>query len=206
MDVSEPTVCMDAPPARPAPTYPEGGSSGSGSRANAVNTDEPDSKNVKCTESRGSEMQGEDVEELEVEVRAHTTYRVEDVAGDAALAAPAQMQTAEKSISLFYPARQKCPRLKSHSGDDEIMELCVLSNELNAFETTAILNPSRFVSHAPRLGLREGFSVDLTAARANGTVWDFSIEDGRTELRRFAKPRAARASCWKSAKCRNPAR
>ena len=30
--------------------------------------------------------------------------------------------------------------------DDEIMELCILSNELNACETTAILNPSKFPS------------------------------------------------------------
>ena len=30
--------------------------------------------------------------------------------------------------------------------DDEIMELCTLSNELNACETTAILNPSKFAS------------------------------------------------------------
>ena len=28
--------------------------------------------------------------------------------------------------------------------DDEIMELCILSNELNACEATAILNPSKF--------------------------------------------------------------
>ena len=54
--------------------------------------------------------------------------------------------------------------------DDEIMELCKLSNELNACETTAILNPSKFASCATRLGLREGFAVDLTPARANGTV------------------------------------
>ena len=52
------------------------------------------------------------------------------------------------------------------SHDDEIMELCILSNELNACETTAILNPSKFASCATRLGLREGFAVDLTTARA----------------------------------------
>ena len=50
------------------------------------------------------------------------------------------------------------------------MELCILSNELNACKTTAILNPSRFVSHAAKLGLREGFAMDLTAARVNGTM------------------------------------
>ena len=54
--------------------------------------------------------------------------------------------------------------------DGEIMELCFLSNELNACEATAILGPSRFVSHAASLGLREGFTADVTAARANGTM------------------------------------
>ena len=41
--------------------------------------------------------------------------------------------------------------------DDEVMELRILSNELNACETTAILNQSKFASCATRLGLREGF-------------------------------------------------
>ena len=66
--------------------------------------------------------------------------------------------------------------------DDEIMELCMLSNDLNACETTAILNPSKFASCATRLGLREGFTVDLTTARGNGTMWDLSLEDDRAEL------------------------
>ena len=68
--------------------------------------------------------------------------------------------------------------------DDEVMELCILSNALNASETTAIFNPSKFASCATRLGLREGFAVDLTTARANGTMWDLSLEDDREELRR----------------------
>ena len=50
--------------------------------------------------------------------------------------------------------------------------------------TTAILNPSKFASCATRLGLREGFAVDLTAARANEKMWDLSLEDDRAELRR----------------------
>ena len=54
----------------------------------------------------------------------------------------------------------------------------------NACETTAILNPSKFASCATRLGLREGFIVDLTTARANGTMCDLSLEDDRAELRR----------------------
>ena len=68
--------------------------------------------------------------------------------------------------------------------DDEIMDLCILSNELNAFETTAILNPSKFTSCATRLELREGFAVDLTTARATRTMWDLSLEDDKAELRR----------------------
>ena len=64
--------------------------------------------------------------------------------------------------------------------DDEIMELCILSNELNACETTPILNPSKFASCATRLGLCEGFAVDLTTARANGTMWDISLEDDKS--------------------------
>ena len=67
--------------------------------------------------------------------------------------------------------------------DDEIMELYLLSNEVNACETTAVLNPSKFASIGTRFGLREGFAEDLTTTRANGTMWDFSLEDDRAELR-----------------------
>ena len=35
-----------------------------------------------------------------------------------------------------------------------------------------------------RLGPREGFAADLTTARANGTMWDLSLEDDRAEIRR----------------------
>ena len=68
--------------------------------------------------------------------------------------------------------------------DDEVMELCILSNELNACETTAVLNPPKFASIGTRFGIREGFAVDLTTARANGTMWDRIPEDDRAELRR----------------------
>ena len=68
--------------------------------------------------------------------------------------------------------------------DDEIMELCILSNDLNAFETTTVLNPSKFASIGTRFGLREGFAVGLTTARSNSTMWDLSLEDDRAELRR----------------------
>ena len=120
--------------------------------------------------------------------RCHKTWRVEDVVGDAADAAPEQVN------SFVQSKMEVLEKLKSHSdhfacivedlNDDEIMELCTLSNELNACEATAILNPLKFASCARRLGLREGFAVDLTTARANGMMWDFSLEDDTAELRR----------------------
>ena len=78
-----------------------------------------------------------------------------------------------------------------HLNDDEIMELCILMNELNACEATAILSPSRFVSHAARLGLCEGFSVDLTAARANGILWRIQPSRRQNRTSTNAKSRAA---------------
>ena len=63
IDVSESTVDVDVPPARPAPTYQEGGSSGS--RANEINTDHLYLQRVKFAETRGQQWQGEDVEEVE---------------------------------------------------------------------------------------------------------------------------------------------
>ena len=166
-------------------------------------------KRVRFTESRGRKRQGEDVEDLaskaeeqhldaDVEVLAHKTWRVEDVVGDAADAAPEQtnilLDAREQSMNSLVQSktevfeqieeslRQLC--MVEDLNDDEVMELCILSNELNACETTAILNPSKFAPYAMRLGLREGFAVDLTTARANGAMWDFSLEDDRAELRR----------------------
>ena len=141
--------------------------------------------------SRGQKRQGEDVEELaakaeeqrldaDVEVPAHKTWEVEDVAGDAADAAPEQMNSFAQSKTEVVEKIEEVEDLNDH----EIMELCTLLNELNACETTAILNPSKFASCATRLGLREGFVVDLTTARANGTMWDLSLEDDKAELRR----------------------
>ena len=69
---------------------------------------------------------------------------------------------------------RQCQGLKDLN-DCEIMELYILWSELNACETTAVLNPSRFVSHAARLRLREGFAADLTAARGDGTMWDLTL-------------------------------
>ena len=145
-----------------------------------------------------SNSQGEDVEELAaraeeqhldagVEVPAHKTWRVEDVVGDAADAAPEQMNSLVQSKTEVFEKIEESlrpPGMVEDLDDDEIVELCTHSNELNACETTAILNPSKFASCAMRLGLREGFAVDLTIARANGTMWDLSLEDDKAELRR----------------------
>ena len=110
VDVGEPTVQPQSVPRpveeQPVPTVRVGGSSGSGtrsgvgSRASETNTDDREVKRVRVAESRGQKRQGEDVEELvvkadeqhlddDVEVgRCHKTWRVEDVVGDAADAAP----------------------------------------------------------------------------------------------------------------------
>ena len=117
---------------------------------------------------------------------------------DAADAAPEQMNilldAREQSMNSFGQSMTEVFEKIEESlrplcmvedlNDDEVMELCIFSNELNACETTAILNPSKFASCATRLGLREGFAVDLTTARAIGTMWDLRLEDDRTELRR----------------------
>ena len=171
---------------------------GSGSRANEAHTDERETKRVRFTESRGQKRQCEDVEELaaraeeqhldaDVEVPAHKTWKVEDVVGDAADAAPEQMNSfVQSKTEMFKKIKESLRPLCTVEdlNDDEIMELCILSNELNACETTAILNPSKFASCAARLRLREGYAVVFATARANGTMWDLSLEDDRAELRR----------------------
>ena len=213
VDVGEPTVVEDqrsdpqsAPQSvsQPIPTVRVGGSTGSGtrsgvgSRASETNTDYREAKRVRFTESRGQKRQGEDVEELsakaeeqhldaDVEVPAHKTWRVEDVVGDAADAAPEQMNSFVQSKTEVFEKIEGSLRplcMVEDLNDDEVMELFILSNELNACEATAILNSSKFASCATRLGLREGFAVDLTTARANGTMWDLSLEDDKAELRR----------------------
>ena len=110
----------------------------------------------------------------------------EDVVGDAADAAPEQMNSFVQSKTEVFEKIEESLRplcMAEDLNDDEIMELFILSHELKACETTAILNPSKFASCATKLGLREGFAVDLTTARANGTMWDLSLEDDRAELR-----------------------
>ena len=208
VDVGEPSVQPRSVPRpveeQPIPTVRVGGSSGSGtrsgvgSRASETNTDDREVKRVRFTESRGQKRQGEDVEELaakaeeqhldaDVEVPAHKTWRVEDVVADAADAAPEQVNSFVQSKTEVFEKIEESLRplcMVENLNDDEIMELCILSNELNACEATAILNPSKFASCATRLGLREGFAVDLTTARANGAMWDLSPEDDKAELRR----------------------
>ena len=162
---------------------------------------------VKRDANGGQKRQGEDAQELaakaeeqldaDVEVLAHKTWRVEDVVGDAADAAPEQMNIlldarVESTNSLVQSKTEVLEKIEAsirplctveNLNDDEIMELCILSNELNACETIAILNPSKIASCATRLRLREGFAVDLTTARANGTMWDLSVKDDKAELR-----------------------
>ena len=203
------SVSQPVPTSRLGGSSGSGTRSGVGSRARETNTDVPEVKRVRIAESRGQKRQGEDVEKLaakaeeqhldaDVEVPAHMTWRVEDDVGDAADASPEQMNilldAREQSMNSFVQGKTEVFEKIEESlrplcmvedlNDDEVMELCILSNELNACETTAILNPSKFASCATLLGLREGFAVDLTTARANGTMWDLSLEDGRAELRR----------------------
>ena len=197
------SVCQLESVSQPVPTMRVGGSSGSGtrsgvvSRASETNTDDREVKRVRFTESRGQKRQGEDVEELaakaeeqhldaDVEVSTHKTWRVEDVVADAADAAPEQRNSFVQSKTEVFEKIEESlrPLCKVEDLNDEIMELCILSNELNACEAIAILNPSKFASCATRLGLRQGFAVDLTTARANGTMWDLSLEDDKAELRR----------------------
>ena len=126
-------------------------------RANEANTDDRETKRVRFTESsRGQKRQGEDVEELaakaeeqhldaNVEVgRCHKTWRVEDVVGDAADAAPEQMNSFVQSKTEVFEKIEESLRplcMVEDLNDDEVIELCTHSNELNACETTAILNP-----------------------------------------------------------------
>ena len=196
VDVGEPTVRVagtETPSVprtveeQPVPTVRVCGSSGSGtrsgvgSRASEKNTDDREVKRVRVAESRGKKKQGEDVEELaakaeeqhldaDVEVPAHKTWRVEDVVGDAADAAPEQMNillcAAEQCMNSLTSSKTEVFEKIEESlrplcmvedlNDDEVMELCILSNELNACEITAVLNPSKFASIGTRFELREG--------------------------------------------------
>ena len=154
--------------------------------------DDREVKRVRFAENLGKKRQGEDMEELvtkaeeqhldvDVEVLAHKSWRIEE----------ASNATAEQMNSFVQSKTEVLEKIKEslrplcmveNLNDEEIMELRILSNELNACETTAVLNPSKFASIGTRFGLRDGFAVDLTTARANGTMWDLSLEDDRAEL------------------------
>ena len=80
-------------------------------------------------------------EEQHLDADAHKTWRVEDVVGDAADAALEQMKSfVQSKTEVFEKIEEKLRPLcmVEDFNNDEIMELCVLSNELNACETTAI--------------------------------------------------------------------
>ena len=77
--------------------------------------------------------------DVDVEVLAHKTWRVEDVAGDAANAAPEQMNSFVQSKTECFEKIEESLRplcMVEDLNDDETMELCLLLNELNACETT----------------------------------------------------------------------
>ena len=83
---------------------------------------------------------------------------------DAADAAPEQVNSFVQSKTEVFEKIEESLRplcMVEDLDDDEIMELCILSNELNACEATAILNPLKFASCATRLGLREGCGTSV---------------------------------------------
>ena len=127
---------------------------------------------------------------------------VEDVVGDAADAAPKQINSFVQSKTEVFEKIEESLRphcMVEDLNDDEIMELRILSDELNVCETTEILNSSKFASCATRFGLLEGFAVDLATARANGTMCDPSREYDRAVTLTSAESRAARTSFGMSA-------
>ena len=149
VDVGEPSVQPQSVPQpvqeQPIPTVRVGGSScsgtrsGVGSRASETNTDDREVKRVRVAESRGQKRQGENVEELaaraeeqhndaddDVEVgRCHKTWRVEDVVGDAADAAPEQVNSFFQSRTEVFEKIEESLRplcMVEDLDDDEIME------------------------------------------------------------------------------------
>ena len=94
--------------------------------------------------------------DADVEVSAHKAWRAEDVVGD--VAAEQMNSFVQSKIEVFEKIEESLRPLcmVEDLNDDEITELRTLSNELNACEATAILNPSKFASCATKLGLGEG--------------------------------------------------
>ena len=152
------SVSQPVPIVRVGGSSGSGTRSGVGSRASEANTDDRETKRVRFTESRGQKRQGEDVEELaakaeeqhldaDVEVPAHKTLRVEDVVADATDAALEQMNilldAREQSMNRFVQSKTEVFEKIEESlrplcmvedlNDDEVMVLCILSNELNAW-------------------------------------------------------------------------
>ena len=149
MDVGEPTADLPQPVpqsvSQPVPTVQVGGSSSSGtrsrvgSRASETNTDDREVTRVRVAESRGQKRQGEYVQELaakaeeqhldaNVEVPAHKTWRVEDVVGEAADAAPEQMNSLVSSKTEVFEKIEESLRplcMVANLNDDEVMELCI---------------------------------------------------------------------------------
>ena len=82
--------------------------------------------------------------DADVEVPAHKSWRTEDAsnATDAADATPEHMNIFVRSKTEVLEKIEESQRpLTLHVenlNDDEIMELCMLSNELNACETAAV--------------------------------------------------------------------
>ena len=77
---------------------------------------------------------------------------VKNVAGDAN-GGKKSMNSVVSSKTEVFEMIEESPRQCKGVEDPnvtEVMELCILSKELNACVTTATLNPSRFVSHATR--------------------------------------------------------
>ena len=73
----------------------------------------------------------------DVEVPAHKTWRVEDVVGDATDASPEQMNSFVQSKTEVFEKIEESLRplcMVEDLNDDEFMELCILSHELNACE------------------------------------------------------------------------
>ena len=73
--------------------------------------------------------------DADVEVPAHKTWRVEDFVADAAGAAPEQVNSFVHCKTEVFEQIEESLRplcIVEDLDDDEIMELCILSNELNA--------------------------------------------------------------------------
>ena len=127
MDVSERTVRVSEPRARPEIRYQEVSSS---SRANEMNMDERDSKRPRPEEA-GRRRGG-----VDVEMRSSKISKLVNVAGDAAAAAPELMQNEDESMNSFVLSKtevfekieeslRQCKGVEDIN-DDESMELCTL--------------------------------------------------------------------------------